>query len=626
MSTQPVPARLAQIDGLRAIAALSVLLFHYTTRYNELFLHVEPIPLQFPYGYLGVNLFFGISGFVILMTLDRAAGPLNFLVARLARLFPTYWAAVALTWAIVTAMELPGYVVTQKEAILNLSMIHSFFGVKDVDGVYWTLQVELLYYAWMLAASVAGALRRPYLAIGAWTAISLLRELYRLAMGSDLPWAVTSFLLIDWIPWFAIGMSAYLRYRGGASRAYLLVTTVACATVLLRGQLPEAVAVIATALLLRVASSGRFALLGSRPFVFAGGISYPLYLVHEKIGWATISRAEALQLNAWAGIAAATLLSVSIAVVLHRFVEEPGRATIRRTLAASLSRVGAVDTRGRAAWLAGSILFVATLGAAAVLTGRSASAARSELSEYVLNVPSGRGHDCGFEEMDSKALVLIALGQSNAGSHAEKHGSDEFASVYHRGRCFDANDPLPGTTGAGASIWTALYGRLRAERPERRIVIAPLAIGGSEIAQWVEGGRIQDDLQELLRGLAFRGAHVSAILWQQGEADAQNGFPAGEYRQALLALRSQIDATGISAPLIVARSTICGQQPPYEPLRRAIVAAAAADARIIVGPDTDSLGTRFRYDSCHFNKLGRHAAAELWQEALAKELVRSSER
>ena len=66
MSSAP---RLAQLDALRGIAALAVVLFHYTTRYDQLFGHAQSPALSFPYGYLGVNLFFMISGFVILMTL-----------------------------------------------------------------------------------------------------------------------------------------------------------------------------------------------------------------------------------------------------------------------------------------------------------------------------------------------------------------------------------------------------------------------------------------------------------------------------------------------------------------------------------------------------------------------------
>jgi len=63
--------RLAEVDALRGLAALSVMAFHYTTKYDELFQFSGTVPFNVPWGYLGVNLFFVISGFVIFMTLER---------------------------------------------------------------------------------------------------------------------------------------------------------------------------------------------------------------------------------------------------------------------------------------------------------------------------------------------------------------------------------------------------------------------------------------------------------------------------------------------------------------------------------------------------------------------------
>ena len=143
-------SRLVQIDGLRALAALSVVSFHYTTQFERNFQHTEKLAFDFSLGYLGVNLFFVISGFVIYMTLDKIHAPLDFVVSRFSRLFPPYWVAILLTWGIVTSVGLPGYTVSWKEAVVNLTMLQSFFSVRDVDGVYWSLQVELVFYVWML--------------------------------------------------------------------------------------------------------------------------------------------------------------------------------------------------------------------------------------------------------------------------------------------------------------------------------------------------------------------------------------------------------------------------------------------------------------------------------------------
>ncbi len=82
--------------------------FHYTFKYDELYHFTEPAPFQAPWGYLCVNLFFVISGFVIFMTLDRTRVPLDFVVSRVSRLFPAYWAAIVLTMLVTHWLGLPG--------------------------------------------------------------------------------------------------------------------------------------------------------------------------------------------------------------------------------------------------------------------------------------------------------------------------------------------------------------------------------------------------------------------------------------------------------------------------------------------------------------------------------------
>ena len=87
-----------ELDALRGIAAFSVVLFHYTARYDSIYGHSNRLLFKFNYGHLGVNLFFIISGFVIFMTLDRTKSVIDFVVARFSRLYPAYWTALALTF------------------------------------------------------------------------------------------------------------------------------------------------------------------------------------------------------------------------------------------------------------------------------------------------------------------------------------------------------------------------------------------------------------------------------------------------------------------------------------------------------------------------------------------------
>src|SRR5262245_34438087 len=150
-SSKPEAARLIEIDSLRGLAALSVVLFHYTTRFAELYGPTERMTVAFPYGFYGVNLFFIISGFVIFMTLERTRRPMDFVVSRFSRLYPAYWTCVAITFAVTHWLGLPYKTVDLLSALANFTMIQGFWGVPHVGGVYWTLEVELLLYAGMFA-------------------------------------------------------------------------------------------------------------------------------------------------------------------------------------------------------------------------------------------------------------------------------------------------------------------------------------------------------------------------------------------------------------------------------------------------------------------------------------------
>ena len=100
--------RIQELDALRGIAAMMVVLYHYTTRYDQLYEHSVSLPFSFSYGTFFVQLFFIISGFVIFLTLDQTKNSLDFVVSRISRLYPAYWTAIVITFLSVQAFGLPG--------------------------------------------------------------------------------------------------------------------------------------------------------------------------------------------------------------------------------------------------------------------------------------------------------------------------------------------------------------------------------------------------------------------------------------------------------------------------------------------------------------------------------------
>jgi peptidoglycan/LPS O-acetylase OafA/YrhL len=146
--------RILELDALRGIAALSVVCFHATMGREE-------ANYGFKLGVTGVDLFFIISGFVILLTLEKTQKWQDFVVSRFSRIFPTYWTCVtftALSILIINYRQIPENIGVQYLA--NLTMFQLYFHQIDMDGPYWTMIVELLFYLVMLTIYLFKSLHR----------------------------------------------------------------------------------------------------------------------------------------------------------------------------------------------------------------------------------------------------------------------------------------------------------------------------------------------------------------------------------------------------------------------------------------------------------------------------------
>ena len=329
---KPLQSRLVEIDALRGVAAMAVVLFHLTTRFMELFNFRAPPSFSFAHGHFGVNLFFIISGFVIFMTLEKTARPLDFVVSRFSRLFPVYWVAIFVTLAITHALGLPGKLVGFGAAVANMAMLHGLFRIPHVDGVYWTLEVELLFYFGMFFLFRIRRLNRIHEALMALLAVRLLYFFMQRVFGIDLPWILFRLSILAYIPWFAIGISIYLatsRKGIGQWKAPAGTAAMAILTLLIVESVGFAALALAMAATVFLAASGRLPWLRNPVFVWLGAISYPLYLVHENIGWSIQLRLVEMGLPTDVIVLVTLAFVLALATLLHRAIEKPTMRLIR---------------------------------------------------------------------------------------------------------------------------------------------------------------------------------------------------------------------------------------------------------------------------------------------------------
>jgi len=286
-----------ELDLLRFIAALAVVFFHYTFL-NALMINEVPtyhILGDFTkYGYLGVELFFMISGFVILMTTINKS-PVDFVISRVSRLYPAFWIALCLT-----SISILFFVVDDLKGLSfsrflsNLSMIPEYLGKENIDPVYWTLQVEIKFYFWIFLIVMLRKIGNIENFIIAWLFFSILETFHFMH-------EYTHFLIIpEWAPYFSAGALFFIvktqgfNFRRGLLLflSYILSIHYAVLGSVEKTNLYEInfSPIIITALITLFyllfiwIISSRNASKRSHYIVLIGALTYPLYLTHNVLG------------------------------------------------------------------------------------------------------------------------------------------------------------------------------------------------------------------------------------------------------------------------------------------------------------------------------------------------------
>ncbi|MBV1687216.1 acyltransferase [Novosphingobium sp. G106] len=325
MAAHSQQGRLGELDALRGIAAMLVLLFHYTAHSEAVLPAARHIAHGLSWGHYGVQLFFAISGFVILMTLERTASSADFLVSRFARLLPAYWAAVLFTSA--SVVLLGAEVLAQPGPIIltDLSMLQGFLYLPSVDGVYWSLTVELAFYFCMWSLWRARLLGRIEAILLGWIGLTVLWWLV-----PALPSRVGMVLIVRYIPFFAIGMAAY-RVRTGARRwseqLPLLASGLAAVALV---ESPESAAVYASVVaIFALLVGGKLGWLANPPLLWLGALSYTIYLIHQNFGYALIAALERAGFAPWAALLCAIAATLTVSQLIHNLVEQPALHGIR---------------------------------------------------------------------------------------------------------------------------------------------------------------------------------------------------------------------------------------------------------------------------------------------------------
>jgi peptidoglycan/LPS O-acetylase OafA/YrhL len=310
--------RIEVLDWLRGLAALSVALYHLTGRADG---WVKSAGAR---GYLGLTIFFVISGLVIpyAMWRGRYRGPADapaFILKRLTRLEPPYFAAIAITLALgyLSAMAPgfrgPPFHVGALALVLHVGYLNAIFHQPWLSPVFWTLAVEFQFYLSMLflyggLSSEKRVWRYATLALMAVAAITI-----------AVPALVPRYLGL-----FALGAAGF-QYRAGLigrREFWALALAFTLINIYVLGR-ADAAAGLLTAIAAAFANPPRVKILA-----FLGAISYSLYLLHVPIGGRVINLAGRLPHTVpieFGAVIAAMAVSLIAAWLLYRLVERPSQ-------------------------------------------------------------------------------------------------------------------------------------------------------------------------------------------------------------------------------------------------------------------------------------------------------------
>lgn len=337
-------ARVNEIDLLRFLAALAVVFFHYAYRGPAGGFSAMPYPLLAPvaeYGFLGVELFFMISGFVVLMTAAASARLRDFCISRVVRLYPAFWTCCTITFlASIALAARPG--VTFVQYAVNMTMVADLFRVPLLEGAYWSLLVEIRFYALVAALLVIGQIHQAQRYLVMWLlaciALAILARFPEVSAPAGALHIARSLLIYDYAAYFIAGATCFLIWKKGAAMSRMTVLAGAWGLALLQsgvivrkvrvenamstlnGGIVIGILTLFFVVMLLIAL-GRTGAIARRRWPLAGAISYPLYLLHQNIGYLVFNRfypTVNAHLLLWGMIAAVLGAAYGVHVLVER--------------------------------------------------------------------------------------------------------------------------------------------------------------------------------------------------------------------------------------------------------------------------------------------------------------------
>lgn len=324
------------LDPLRLVAALMVLIYHYSIFFNTNNLP-DVLASATKFGYLGVVFFFLLSGFVITAS-AQGRGALAFLVARGIRLYPAFIICLLVT---VAAIYFTGHgLLSVTQIAANASILNDYLKIPNVDGVYWTLQAELKFYGCIFLLIATGLFNFYRVWLSIWLLVAILH------FYTNQPFFMGWFINPYYSFYFIGGVSCFLLHKNPRDILIwcIFLLSLVFGAVMAAHQTHEfnreitatdtniaAIIVIVFYLFFLFLALGYFQIKAHKGFLLAGAISYPLYLIHNEAGKAFIYLLQ-VHIGVTCAVIAVTVLVIVAAAFIHLMLEKNLQRFLKKLL------------------------------------------------------------------------------------------------------------------------------------------------------------------------------------------------------------------------------------------------------------------------------------------------------
>lgn len=329
------PGRIPELDWIRGVSALFVMLFHYTVTYGS----TVGWPVVIQRGWGAVSAFYLLSGFLTASALKESSKALGYLVKRGRRLYPPYWVCMLMTSALMILFY-PPFAPDRDTIVMNLTMLQWLTRTPHVDAAYWTMQYEFRFYLIIAAILLIRQQKHLKWFTILWVLASFVlfelfinqgitRRMVRLPYlwitpENCAPFASGVFLALlkknhkDIVSWIGLVLALALcvfAQSDGHVIGHLTCAAVVGAAIFLRksARLSEGYLRVVERL-----DNGVF-----RPLKWMAAISFPFYLLHQNIGLAILNKLGAHGLTSEWTILIPIAVVAALSWLVHRFVEVP---------------------------------------------------------------------------------------------------------------------------------------------------------------------------------------------------------------------------------------------------------------------------------------------------------------